>query len=105
MTKALRMPTIKELERNLMNLKTDIQDDFSAYPADMPEDYLPNVPSMQVTIGWTPGAGYDVQTGDNSYTGPAYSHPHWAVVALFRRSNCRELAKDLINQLKDLYYQ
>jgi hypothetical protein len=60
-------------------------------------------PSIRLTIGFSPKTGeWDSQTGDNSYSGPAYFHPHWAVVDIFRNSNCKELANDILSQLHDL---
>lgn len=86
-------------------LKADISDDYRA--SDDEEDSLPG---MCVTIGFTPenddkSASWSYQTGDNSYTGGAYGHPHWAVVSLYRRSNSRELAEDCANQIADLVSQ
>jgi hypothetical protein len=86
-------------------LKADIDDDYRA--SDDPED---NQPGMCVTIGFTPAeedsnASWSYQTGDNSFTGGAYSHPHWAVVSLHRRSNSRALAEDCASQIADLISQ
>ncbi len=96
---------VPEWTRLFKALKQDIRDDYRA--SDDPED---SIPGMQVTIGFTPGsdtenASWSYQTGDNSYTGGAYSHPHWAVVSLYRRSNSRELAEDCANQIADLICQ
>lgn len=86
-------------------LKSDICDDYRA--SDDPGDTMPG---MQVTIGFTPAnedkaASWSYQTGDNSYSGGAYSHPHWAVVSLYRRSNSRELAEDCASQIANLVCQ
>lgn len=63
--------------------------------------------TLDVTIGANgldpEKCGY--QTGDNSYTGAAYHWPHWAVCTLQLRSNCEELATDMLDQLDDLWYQ
>lgn len=59
--------------------------------------------SVHLTVGWSPKKGsWDYQTGDNSYTGGAYGHPHWAVVDVFASSEPLEIAKDILNQLADL---
>ncbi len=92
---------IPEWVRLFKALKQDIGDDYRA--SDDPED---NTPGMCVTIGFTPesednDASWSYQTGDNSYSGGAYSHPHWAVVSLYRRSNCKELANDCASQIYD----
>lgn len=83
-------------------LKQDIGDD---YRASEDEDK----PGMCVTIGFTPAnderdASWSYQTGDNSYTGGAYGHPHWAVVSLYRRSNSRVLALECAEQIAELTY-
>jgi len=58
---------------------------------------------MQVTIACNDEMDeYSFETGDNSYSGGAYFYPHWAIVYLCPRSNCKELAKDVINQLNEL---
>ena len=94
-----RLPTIADLARLFSALKPEIHDDYRAFE----EDDDSNTPSMQVTIGWTPESGaWDYQTGDNSYSGGAYLHPHWAVVALYRRSNVRDLAREVQDQLDAL---
>jgi hypothetical protein len=43
-----------------------------------------------------------IQTGDNSYMGPAYSYPHWGVSSLYPGCNCKKIAKDLVSQINDL---
>ena len=105
-----KLPTITEIRARLVSLKSDIGDDYRA--SDDSDDTLPG---MCVTIGCTPGrwdkdsfpkefipCSWSYQTGDNSFTGGAYGHPDWAVVSLYRRSNCTELARDVINQLAEL---
>lgn len=94
---------VSEWARLFKALKGDIDDDYRAS-----EDE--EIPGMCVTIGFTPeseesDASWSYQTGDNSYTGGAYSHPHWAVVSLYRRSNSVELAKDCANQIAELVSQ
>lgn len=96
-----KLPTIAELSGLFMALKPQIMDDYRAFE-DADED---SAPSMCVTVGWTPEDGsWSYQTGDNSYSGAAYGHPHWAVVALGRRSNCRALAREVQDQLMDLAF-
>ena len=88
-----RLPTITELSALLRQLKTQIMDDYLQEEGD-------TVPSMQITIGWTPDDGtWGWQTGDNSFTGGAYLHQVWAVGYLQRRSNTRDLARELIADL------
>lgn len=78
-----------ELRRLLIALKPDICDDYRESPDDLP--------GMYITIGVNPDCTeWNYQTGDNSYTGGAYSHPYWGVGRLYRRSNCRELAAEIV---------
>lgn len=100
---------VPQWERLFKALKREIEDDYRA-------DEFNDKPGMCVTIGFTPAecdpgneeskaASWSYQTGDNSYTGGAYCHPHWAVVSLYRRSNSRELAEDCAEQIAELVAQ
>lgn len=98
------MPTLKEnletlrplLVAELERLKPTIGAEYRA-------DDESNEPSMQVTLGINEDAsGYALQTGDNSYTGAAYSFPHWGVSALARDSDCTALADEILRQCEDL---
>lgn len=93
----MKLPTITELSALFRALKPTIADDYRA--SDDPDD---NTPGICVTVGWSPETGrWSYQTGDNSYTGGAYGHPVWAVVSLYRRTNTRDLARDVRNELAD----
>jgi hypothetical protein len=62
-----------------------------------------DVPCMELTIACNNnGDQWNYQTGDNSYTGGAYSLPHWAVLYLSRDSDPVEVANEAIDQLLDL---
>jgi hypothetical protein len=96
---------IPQWTRLLKSLKPTIGDDYRC--SDDPDD---NTPGMCVTIGFTPAtedsdASWSYQTGDNSYSGGAYGHPHWAVLSLYRRSNCLDLANEAADQIADLVCQ
>lgn len=96
---------IPQWTRLFIDLKKQIGDEYRA--SDDPDD---NTPGMCVTIGFTPetedkDASWSYQTGDNSFTGGAYSHPHWAVVSLYRRSNSRKIAEDCGDQIAELVNQ
>lgn len=87
------------------SLIPQIGDDYRA--SDDPDD---NTPGMCLTIGFTPESedkdySWDYQTGDNSYSGGAYCHPHWAVVYLYRDSNPEEIAGEIASQIGDLVSQ
>lgn len=95
----LRTPPIAELARLLAALKKDIDDDYRA--TDDPSD---DTPGMCITIGCSYDKEWSYQTGDNSYTGGAYGHPYWGVGYLYRDSNCREVAKELIEDCLNQTY-
>jgi len=98
------LPTIKDLSALIVELKKQIGDEYRAYD-DCDEDDV--TPSMLLTIG-ADGKGRDSwgwQTGDNSYTGGAYGYANWAVTALDRRCNSKEVARGLIEQLENLIYE
>ena len=113
---------MKPIEQQIDGLVPEWTELFKALKKHIGDEYRARdddtLPGMCVTIGFTPAADdtagnitvhkparWNYQTGDNSYTGGAYGHPHWAVVSLYRRSNCRELAEDCANQIADLVCQ
>lgn len=97
------MNTVKISKQDVYRLcravKQDICDEYHAFEDD---DY----PGIQLTVACGDDGGkngnWSYQTGDNSYTGGAYSYPHWAVVGIYRTSNCKQIADDILNQLSDL---
>lgn len=81
-----------------------IDDDYRA--SDDPED---NTPGICLTVGFTPETpdrdySWHYQTGDNSFTGGAYGHPHWAVVSIYRDSIPSEVAEEIASQIGELIY-
>jgi len=93
---AFRLPPVNEIYTLLRELKGQIEDEYRASIQEEDE----TLPMMDLTIGWTPNDGtWSYQTGDNSFAGGAYLHPIWAVDYLTRRTNCRDMAAELISQL------
>jgi len=90
---AIQTPTIAALASALTDAKRHIDNDMTREGD--------TCPSMDVTLACGVN-GYALQLGDNSFTGSAYSFPHWGVSTLYRRSNARELARDLIDQCREL---
>ena len=98
--------TCSEIRGLLIELKKQIDDEYRC--SDDPED---TIPGMCVTIGSAHAisevtgkklkrtGAWSWQTGDNSYTGGAYGFPYWGVVSLYRDSNCRDLARDCMDQI------
>ena len=93
----IRLTLIRDLTHLLISLKREIGDEYRC--SDDSDDSLPG---MLVTIGADATGSWSYQTGDNSYTGGAYSFPHWALVYLYRRSNCTELAREAVAELGDM---
>jgi hypothetical protein len=88
---------VSDLVKLLKSLKKDIGDEYRA--SDDPDD---TTPGMCVTISTDDGTEWAFQTGSNSFSGGCYGHRHWAVVYLYRRSNCEKLAQEAYEELKDL---
>lgn len=94
------MTNIKTLRQEFTeffkSLKPSIGSDTLIETGDGPK------PGLEITIGYDLSDGeiaWNYQTGDNSYTGGAYSFRHWAVVTLMRRSNCADLAKEVCDEI------
>ncbi len=100
-TKEINEKRAKEIEnevyRLLVSLKSDICDDYRA--SDDPDD---STPGMSVTVSSDENLSHwNYQTGDNSYSGGCYGDHFWGVISLYRRSNCRELAKQAVDEICD----
>ena len=92
-----RLPTIKDLSKLVRWVKPQICADY------IDED--DTLPSICLTVGADMNNGdWGYQTGDNSYIGGAYCFHDWAVVAVYRRSNSIDLARDIRAQLSDAFY-
>ena len=92
----MKYPSKKEIKILVKHIKSLICDDYRAFEED-------DIPGIQLTIGHTPETGkWDYQIGDNSYSGGAYFHRNWAVVGVYRKSNCNKVADDILNQLIEM---
>ena len=102
----IKLPTVKSLSTELKRLKSSIEDDMVDWETAREAERFGEKanPSMEITLG-SDESGYGLQTGDNSFTGSAYGFRHWGVACLYRNSNCRYLARDLINQCRELAAQ
>lgn len=93
-------PMTDDWRKLIESLIPQIDDDFRASEGD-------DTPGICLTIGFTPetrdkDASWGYQTGDNSYSGGAYSHPYWAVISVYRDSNALELVEEIADQLADM---
>jgi len=67
-----------------------------------PEDES-DAPYLELTIACSDdGQAWSYQTGDNSYTGGAYSLPHWAVTSIDLDTTMSELYAEIVSQLEEL---
>jgi hypothetical protein len=96
-------PLIKDLRALIIELKSQIGDEYRGSSYEGPGAEESSVPSMDVTVGadMTDKDNWSYQTGDNSYTGGAYGYSYWGVTEITRRSNSTEVARDLQDQLLD----
>jgi hypothetical protein len=88
-------PSIAQVASVLRAIKrSGIGDECRAFEGD-------DIPGIQVTLATdlTHRDQWAIQEGDNSYTGCAYGFDYWGVSGLYRRTNCRELARELIDQV------
>lgn len=90
----------ESITRLFSRLIPTIGDDYRA--SDDPDD---DIPGMSVTVGATVQSdgslSWSYQTGDNSFTGGAYSHPTWSVVSLYRESDPAEVARECVEQIAE----
>lgn len=96
---------LPDWQKLVAGLIPTIADEYRA--SDDPDD---DTPGMQLTVGFTPETedndySWHYQTGDNSFTGGAYGHPHWGVVSIYRDSNPEDIAKDIADQIGELICQ
>ena len=95
----IKLPSIAAIAAVLVELKKTIHDD---YRVECQED---DIPTIQVTIGVDIETGdWNYQTGDNSFTGGAYGYRYWGVGYLTRRSNSRETAKAILDDVANQVY-
>jgi hypothetical protein len=97
---------LPSLRQNLYRLLVEIKKDQDWRKQDDSEDE----PYIDVTIGCTINLGqgtisWNFQTGDNSFTGGAYGHPEWFTTSIMRRSNCKDLARELAGEIEDYIHE
>ena len=83
-----KFPTITEIAALIRDLKTS---------------YHPGTDGLDLTVSTdAKSRNYGWQTGDNSFTGGAYGYPYWVVVTVYGRSNSRLIAREIVNQWRNL---
>jgi len=93
-----RIPCVAKALREIK--RSGIRDEYRAFEED-------DIPGIMITLGANGDDSTDwvIQTGDNSYSGCAYGYLYWGVGGLYRRSNCLELARELIDEIADQWWQ
>jgi hypothetical protein len=87
--------SIRQLYPVILGIKRDISDEYRAFEGD-------EIPGIQVTVGFDHETGdWGFQTGDNSFVGSAYHYPIWGVAGVYRTSNCREVAREIIEEIRE----
>lgn len=95
----MKLPTIKEISAIVRIVKKAIPKSDPDYIADGDDK-----PGIDLTIGADTTTGkWSWQSGDNSYVGGAYGFPTWAVTRVYRTTNSRDCARDLIDQLAEAH--
>lgn len=110
-------PAAQKLLKQLPNLRQELYSLLVAIKKDadwynLRRDFRESVsdpsdsPYVDVTIGCTFDFAegcitWSYQTGDNSYTGGAYGHREWFTTSILSRSNCRDLARELTEEIED----
>lgn len=59
---------------------------------------------LDITVSTTDGSTWSGQVGDNSFAGPCYADPHWAVGSVYAEDSLADLERlveDLIGQLEE----
>lgn len=94
----VKLPTIKEIAALVRHVKAQVPQSDPDYIAEGDDK-----PGIDLTIGVDTVSGdWSYQTGDNSYTGGAYGYRDWGVARVYRATNSRECARDLIAQIDEL---
>lgn len=73
-----------------------IKDDCRAY-----DDCDDAEPSMLLTVGADDALAFGWQTGDNSFTGGAYGFPYWGTAAVYRDSDPRDIARQVVDEIAE----
>lgn len=94
----VKLPTIKDVAALVRHVKSQVPLADPDYIADEEDK-----PGIDLTIGVNTLTGdWSYQTGDNSYTGGAYGYRDWGITRVYRATNSRECARDLIDQVAEL---
>ena len=83
-------------------VKTDIKEFLTVCLEDFRKDAV-EYDGLDLTVATSEqGDTWNYQTGDNSFTGGAYSLPHWAVTCVNPDSTVNDLYDAIVDQLSEL---
>lgn len=86
----------QDVAKLVRDLIPTIEDEYRA--TDDPED---DTPGMSLTIGADLDGSWGYQTGDNSFAGGAYGFPHWGCAAIYRDSDPRDVARQIVDEIAE----
>ena len=89
-----------------MQLSQQVIDDLTVFIALNIDDFKADAieyDGLDITFGTNEnGTEWSYQTGDNSFTGGCYCHPHWAVEYIGKDTDRVELRDSIVDQLNEL---
>lgn len=90
-------------------ISTDVYNDIRAFIDMNIEDWQKDAEEFEyidLTVAISDdGSKWNYQTGDNSFTGGAYSLPIWGVTSIYPNSTAEAVASEIINQIEDQFFQ
>ena len=97
--RAGKWPTIGDVEKLVKAVKSEIDvDTFVSEDDPWEEDAEPGI---LLTVGANGEGGWSYQTGDTSFMGGAYGYPYWGSAGVYRDSNARDVAREIVEEIKD----
>lgn len=91
----MKVPSIAELYRVIRAIKETVTDYDRAHEDD-------EIPGVCLTVGVNSDGEWAVQVGCNEYHGSAYFYPHWVVRDIYRSTNCRVLAREVREEIREI---
>ncbi len=93
-----KFPSIEKIRKLCVAVKQSI--DFSDPDLIDPYDDFDEA-SVLLTVGADAKGSWNFQTGDPSFTGAAYGYPFWGQAYLSANTNCRDAARQIVEEIKD----
>lgn len=95
---AYPLPCVDDLEQDF-EYWVGLVEEFGQENKELEDD----PPYIELTVGVAAdGQTCGWQTGDNSFSGAAYHHPHWAVICIQEDSCWEDVKHDIKDQIWDL---